>query len=520
MKHRFRLLLICSAFGAASVVAWLFFKGVPSDPPVVRTFAISWTGAASSWDPLDFDMANNLFVARMLYATPLEASPQGEVTSRILSEFTVSSDGRTIRLDVKPGLQFEDGTPLTAEDVAISIARMAYVRPQFPVIESIEGLRDWLVWPDALSRFPHGVSIERNRVIVRLAKAEHRPLFRLSLEPFAVIPRRCLDLRANRLACPRPPESGPYRLAKGDLGASELVFERRVEDASMPLRVRFTYPAARSSLSALEPGADPGTVVFANDLDFSDNELAMIRQRYAFLPVAKSWHGHFLLNPKARPFGDKDCRQVFADAFREKFRALESPWHSLETSIFTQLMPGYQPAADFTRPSLAPAARARALEKLRGRSITWVRRRSRQESFARVITDVCRDLGMVCSELENAQKSMGELMDDGVAVLSASTGFWPLDPLGDLQMLFTPNLHSDLKAVWSNRGLQQAIRAARMSDGSLGDLREVNRILFDDALYNVFTHHQYFYAAPKALERSFRDAPVGYAVPYPWQLFR
>ncbi|NJL25055.1 MAG: hypothetical protein HC902_07690 [Calothrix sp. SM1_5_4] len=115
---------------------------------------------------------------------------------------------------------------------------------------------------------------------------------------------------------------------------------------------------------------------------------------------------------------------------------------------------------------------------------------------------------------------MRQLMDEGVAILSGSTGFWPLDPLGDLQMLFTQNMHKHLAAVASNSQLQSAIRAARGAHDGIQNMHAINQILFDEAIYNIYTHHQYFYAAAKLQERVLRQSPIGVTVPYPWQVFR
>jgi hypothetical protein len=43
--------------------------------------------------------------------------------------------------------------------------------------------------------------------------------------------------------------------------------------------------------------------------------------------------------------------------------------------------------------------------------------------------------------------------------------------------------------------------------------------LFDKAIYNIYTHHQYFYVTGKEFDKSLREAPIGVTVPYPWQLF-
>ncbi|NJL25054.1 MAG: hypothetical protein HC902_07685 [Calothrix sp. SM1_5_4] len=293
---------------------------------------------------------------------------------------------------------------MTAEDVATSIARMAYVRPQFPVLESIEGLEEWARKPQALLSFPSGITVDDDQVTLRLTRPEPRPLFRFTLEPFAVIPRKCIDLKANKLNCKRPPESGPYRLISGAEAAAELIFERRADNENIPERMHFTFPKAADIFSTLQADENGSTVVFANDLDFSSDALETLRQKYAFLPVAKSWHGRFLLNTDVAPFDDTECRRIFADTFREHFSRAHTPAHSLETSIFTQLTPGYQSASEIKRQPVSSDVRARCLDQFKGKSVRWMRRGAQQEEFALVIESTCAGLGMVCTEVREPGK--------------------------------------------------------------------------------------------------------------------
>ncbi|MBX3022682.1 MAG: hypothetical protein KF799_13500 [Bdellovibrionales bacterium] len=484
----------------------------------IKTFAITWTGAPTSWDPLNFDAAANIFTARMLYATPLEISAAGILTSRLLNRFSVSPDSKQIDFSIKPNQIFADGNPITAEDIATSIVRMAMVRPRFPVLENIEGLHEWLQLRTPLNSFPKGIEVSQGRIRIRLTKAEDRPLLRFTLEPFAVIPRSCIDLNANKLSCERPSESGPYNLEVGGIGSEELVFKKRMQE-SIPDRIRFRFPKALALMAEIAKPEASETVFFANDLDFSGADLTHLRSNYAFLPTLKAWHGRFLLNPLVAPFNEQICRQIFADRFREIFAQLNLLDHRVEASIFTRLTPGYQDWNQM-RKSYAGSNPQDYLNRLKGVEFKWARRGAQQPAFAEAIATVCADLDMLCTEVCSNEKSVRNLLDDGVSLISGSTGFWPLDVLGDLQMLFTPNMHKHLSTVAENDQLQKAIRTARLHNGKLSALHDINRILYDDAIYNVYTHHQYFYVVHKEHEKYLRGSPIGVTIPYPWQVFR
>lgn len=516
---------IVSAF-ALSVLALGFILLLKSKVPVeknrLKNFVISWVGSPISWDPLDFDNANNLFAARMLYATPVEASRDGALTSRVLESFSVAPDQLKISLIVQDNLKYADGTPLTAHDVAFAIARMAYVRPQFPVLESIQGLMDWRTASNSLASFPTGIKVNGDEVSIHLTRAEPNALYRFTLEIFGIIPRRCIDTETNKLNCDRPPESGPYILASGGLKAKELEFARREGEASSaPERIRFQFiePSETEHVLSKEDG---NTVVFGSDLNYTDEDLSKLKERFAYLPTAKSWHGRFLINSRNPLLKSRECRQVLAQAIRNAFGDLKLQNHRLETSIFTELMPGYSPPdqLNYADPPTAPEIEI-CKAKLRGQTLLWMRRGTRMDDFARALSYAAEKLEMKVSEVPAGSMTVPEAMNSSdVALVAGGTGFWPVDPFGDLQMLFTPNMHKHLAAVANNPQLQAAIRATRQSSSPPPDqLNLINQILFDEAIYNVFTHHQYMYLGSRSSESTLRRSPLGVTVPYPWQVF-
>lgn len=509
----------CASLLIAGAAGLFLNKGNMSTPTPLKevNFAISWVGGPSSWDPLDFDMANNIFAARMLYSTPVEATEDAELTSRVLTKYEVLNDGKEIQLTVKSDLKFEDGSPLNADDVAFAVARMAYVRPAFPVIESIVGLNEWRAQREPLKSYPKGIEVDGSKVTIHLARSETRPLFRLTLEIFSIIPRRCVDPLTNKLNCERPPESGPYKLAAGSFGNGGLTLTRReaISESYYPKKFNFQYIDSQRLREFLDANEGLPTVAFANDLDYPDAVLSEINANYATFPVAKSWHGMILLNPKRGPFDDLNCRRLFIQGFRQTFATLGLANHKQESSIFTALTPGYETADTLSTRGAGPETCT-----LQGQTLKWVRRGSRSPDFKVAIEATCERLGMRCEEIAAAGRPLAALLDSDVNLVSSSTGFWPADPLGDLQMLFTPNMHPAFNHITQDAELQTAIRAARAGDvGSAQALKDINRILFEKALYNVYTHHQYFYVAPKSQSASLRKTSLGLTVPYPWQLF-
>ena len=123
-------------------------------------------------------------------------------------------------------------------------------------------------------------------------------------------------------------------------------------------------------------------------------------------------------------------------------------------------------------------------------------------------------------------KSKGEIfrafINDESFLVDASTGFWPLDPEGDLQMLFTPNLHKPLEDITSDTGLQEKLDLLEKAPQSDKNQRfkEVNLYTFNKALFNVFTHIRYFYITQKNAKSHNLPLSIKDLSGTPWQVFK
>ena len=153
-------------------------------------YVVTETGKPTSLDPLDGDQTQNLSVVRMIYTTPLEINRENKLSSLVLESFAYDAKTMTITWIAKKGLKFNDGSDLDVEDIAFAVSRMAFTRPQFPVIENIVGLDKWLKEPHPLKSLPSGIQIEGNIIKIKLTKAHEHPLFRFCLEIFSIRGRR------------------------------------------------------------------------------------------------------------------------------------------------------------------------------------------------------------------------------------------------------------------------------------------------------------------------------------------
>lgn len=101
--------------------------GVSGSPSTDGTVTIGYTGTHDCYHPSS-TVSNNYMASSILYDMLFEVDDEtGEYGSRILSDYGWEEDGLTLRLTLKDGIYFADGTQMTAEDVLYSL--YMYVAP-------------------------------------------------------------------------------------------------------------------------------------------------------------------------------------------------------------------------------------------------------------------------------------------------------------------------------------------------------------------------------------------------------
>lgn len=490
------------------------------------TYVITETAVATSFDPLDADQTVNLPVARMLYATPLEVDLKGDLTSKILEQFEYDEQSKTITWKVKAGLNYSDGKALTADDIAFAVARMAYTRPTFPVIEDIKGVSLWSKSKEALKSLPEGIQIQDQFVKIQFDKKQDHPLFRFCLEIFSVIPKECVDTTTNKISCKEIPASGHYKLISKS--ENEILFEKRDESPihglKAPAKLLFRYLTPKEAIKNANE-FDSQTVMAGTELRYSIDEIKKLQNeiQISFAPASRIVG--LLINPNIGVFKDKKCRQVFAKAFRNAFHKIVADARESEASVFTDLLPGYLKNDELSQSleaKLSVDDIVRCKAKLQEEPIKWLKATNNQKSiFALVMEKVFTELGIEPSApvVEETQKDEDQLFLAGkVSVKGFQTGFWAFDPAGDIQMLMTPNMHKTLQFVSEDQKMQSLIRDLKETGLEKSSFTKLNQHIYSESLFNVFTHVRRFYAAK---DRSLiMEAPVSITSPAPWQVFK
>jgi hypothetical protein len=400
---------------------------------------------------------------------------------------------------------------------------MAFTRPAFPVIQYIVGLDEWRNRPKALHSLPSGIRIQGSTITIELSRAVEHPLFRFCLELFSIVPKTAVDLESNKLKSTQPSSSGYYQfVSKSD---RNWLFRKRdcfaqIHGKNPPIEILFQFVPAAEVMTIVR-NLDEKTVIASNEGLFSSQDLIEIERTSEMRAAPSSRFGAILLNPNFPPFDRKECRQYFIGKFRKLLGQGEFQRFQIEASLFTKLLPGYLKTEELAK-HISPHASCRSA--LQSSNLKWASVKGMTNFlYDTTVIRALDDLGGVSKnhiQLNSKAEMTDWFHENKLAIIPVATGFWPLDPVGDLQMLFTPNLHKVLKFVSRDQVLQEFIKKIlNEKDAKQRTVlfEALNRYLFEDALFNVYIHFRRFFITHKS--RTLRNIPLAITSSAPWQLF-
>ena len=348
--------MVVGLWPAAPVtVAPVTVAAEPADTDVVTILA----GSPASIDPAYHgDLGSASFISQ-LFETLTAVDPALEVRPALAESWTVEDEGRRVTFTLRPGLQFSDGTPLTATDVVHSWRRLfnpGNPSPLASLAADIVGARA-LLTGQTTDIATLGIRAEGDRtVVVDLESGGGDLPAIVSGAPFAVMPP---SATADEIV-PMPGSfvgSGGYVLESVSPDAFVLTANPRYwagEPAIRTVRMLATLNGG-SPLDAFVEGAVDVTPVSYLDAGWIayDRELGPSLRSDADLSV--TYYGFDTMQP---PFDDVGVRQAFAQAVDwRRLALLDNPGSSVPASGMVPAgMPG-APDGDFMPPYDPGAAR-------------------------------------------------------------------------------------------------------------------------------------------------------------------
>jgi ABC-type transport system substrate-binding protein len=509
----------------------LFRKLEPkmSNPIII----ITHTSAPTSLDPLLADNWNNMIVSKMLFATPIDVGASGQFQSLVLEKFGYDPNNLEIFFEVKPGLKFSDGSPLTVFDICLSILRFARAHPDFPVVKEIFGLTKWIknLETQKSKKFlfvekalPEGFTIKDQTLKIKLSSPVENPLFRFGLEVFGIIPSKFVNWETNELLGAQPPSSGPYRLTT-PLDGPNLKFEKRPDffdsnKGHFPKDIEFTYFSPRGLSNLIQKGLPKSTVVLANEQDFLPEELEHFNSANALTlrPFQSTYYSLFILNPKVKPFDLISSRQKFSQKFRMAFARRFAQKYSPEGSLFTRDLPGFVPLEELNG-QLADFSNSKLSEN---EIPTWGFVEGQSSSIVeQTFKEIYKDADLKVRNPPKIFRSRGEMFQafekGEIQIFFSYSGFWVHDPIGDVKMLLTPGFHPILQPLTSLKLTQELVKDLDSKNRS-DALKKLNEHIFRQSILNPYAHQRPFLIGSNE-NRAINSAVMGFNSTPPWQYF-
>lgn len=504
--------------GGAVICASLLlspFKKVNQE--MKNQFVLAETDRPVSFDPLSADYSNNLHASQMLHRAILDVGSDNTLHSTVLKSFSYDPGQAKITFVVSDSAKFSDGSPITGSDVAATITRMLLKRPQFPVLRHIVGLSEWLTKAHPLEELPRGIQIAANEVRVSLLRNVNTPLFRFALPLFGVIKSECLDRQKNEMK-PHCPTSGFYRLS--GINEADHHFElneaAKTENPGLPQNITLRYlnhSVQQADLIALKDGA-----IVIQLMDYRREQSFGGEAGFARVEQPNSRFSVFLLNPNSNLFGEAGCRRAFAERLRSN---LQNENSQSEASLFSRILPGFLTSSQLqSADPLSKSTIQNCESHFERKTIRWMRGTTNATiDFEAALSKTAEQLKL---RLEIAdEKSPRERYDAFVAgqldITLGGSGFWAFDPVGDVQMLLTPNLHKPLKFIAQDPKLQAMLNGLEFESDPNPRLQQINRYVYEQALMNVYAHSKRIYLVKNVSNAG--NIPVAITPPAPWQVF-
>jgi ABC-type transport system substrate-binding protein len=252
------------------------------------------------------------FVLHPLFDTLVDYAPRGtELIPRLAERWTISPDGLRYAFDLRPGISFSDGAPITAAHFKYSLERALTTpdSPFGPFLSSIAGAAELAA--GKATTCTGIVADGDHRLVITLAHVDQAFLLILAM-PFTTPQRPAYVAAAGDQLRRRPDATGPFVLASWDEG-NRIVLRKNPHyydpaRAHLDELVVIENIARDTQFQMFERGElESAALLAAPDYLFVMSEPAW--QPYVHRLVGMNTYGS-RMNVRVKPFDDRRVRQA------------------------------------------------------------------------------------------------------------------------------------------------------------------------------------------------------------------
>jgi len=443
----------------------------------------------SSFDPLSAQRFENFFTMCALYARPLEFDDLGRYRSTLLEKFSYLDQTHTLQFCLKRNQFFSDGSPITLDDLAFNIARVAKSFSKIGHLKEVEGIDDWLKQPYPLLNYPKGFKLDRdfNCLNIHYNSAQPSPFYNFTCPMHGIIPKASVDLESGELKISTPPFSGPYTLTQ--LNPDSYTLERRntIAPSNFPekILVKMVLP---SKIGPILREAHKSLVLIAENGAFGPSDQELLDKKFRSPPQIENYISGFIFNTSPNHlFSDLRLRQFFAEEFRQSVAELGATPNG---SLFTLIQPGYVPLQELRahREAFTHTEREMFLRRLREHSP--VAGSFYSSFFQRAFELTAQRLGLKQNYLSYPRDEiMRQFYNGNLDIVPIQMFYGSLEPVEGPRLLISLEAVSYYKFLNKNSAISEALSKSYQIDPFNVDLegvKNLSRIIFEDASLSIY----------------------------------
>jgi peptide/nickel transport system substrate-binding protein len=271
------------------------------------TGAINWayTSDFPSWDPVVVGATSATQVLSTIYEPLFTLDAQQKLQPALATGYKYNSAGTQLTVTLRPGLTFQDGSPLNAEAVAYNITRL----------KTQENSALKALWQDVDS----ATAVDETHVRLNLKEKDYQIPYILANRSSLLASEKAAKASAGLLNTNDPVGAGPFKVTKLVPGSYATLEKWDGYWDAKNIHVKSVKISLGVDPSTVLSGLQTGVYNFTTQFNPQNVALAKKSGLKVVTDVSRSWAAYFLsLNVNKAPFNNPKVVQAVQAAIDRK----------------------------------------------------------------------------------------------------------------------------------------------------------------------------------------------------------
>ena len=369
---------------------------------------------------------------------------------------------------------------------------------------------------EPLNSLPEGMKINGRELTIEYAEAVNYPLFRFTIPIFGIVPKVCVNLITNEFKCNPLVTSGRYKA--DDSNGKDIKFSPISTHLKLS-EITFAFMPLKEALDRYE--SDENVVIHSFYFKKESEQLLIEKRENLQVKIQpKSRIVGMVINPTVVPFDDIICRQVFSDLYREAVKS-EIISENVESSFWPAIGAGYISSNELhARRTYTGFEREQCIRRISSSNLKIGI--SPDSNLSEGVKELLTNLGLLQKSVKfkDRVESFLEFENRDLAFTLFATGFWPIDPFGDAEILFSEKLNPVAWTVAKDEvlhGIVEKFSLPASPENRAFAARSLNQHIFDQSIFNIYGHNSFALASANTHALARYHETVSDTLP--WQLF-